>query len=193
MKKLSLTFDDGPSASTVPLLDVLRCHSVTATFFQIGKWSNKSISALIGASGHELANHSQRHIDLRRKLYADLIDEICVDGVLEHRYFRPPYGFYDYAVLQAVQDMDLQFVLWDIDSFDYALTTADSIEQQIDEQIGDGGIMLFHDGDSRSMNANRAVTVEVVDRIIPKYRAMGYEFVPLSEMEFPGKPRKTIL
>lgn len=61
---------------------------------------------------------------------------------------------------------------------------------QIDMLDGEGGIVLLHDGDSEDPNGNRWATVEATDRIITRYRAQGFEFVPLSEMTLPRKPRK---
>jgi len=55
---------------------------------------------------------------------------------------------------------------------------------------GDGGIVLLHDGDSEDLNGNRWATVEATHRIISRYRAEGFDFVPLSEVTLPRKPRK---
>ena len=192
MKKISLTFDDGPNPGvTESLLVVLAKHGVTATFFMIGEREarNSQIAKLMETQGHTIENHTWSHRNLCGATWEELEKEINGWG----QYFRPPGGHYDEGMLDYLRLYNIQFVLWDIDSFDYALKMADSIEQQIDEQIGDGGIILLHDGDSEKVVGDRWNTVEVVDKIIPKYRALGYEFVPLSEMELPGKPRKTIL
>ena len=37
-KALALTFDDGPSQWTPAVLDLLREHDATATFFVVGRW-----------------------------------------------------------------------------------------------------------------------------------------------------------
>ena len=54
---LWLTFDDGPSPTATELiLDILRAHEVTATFFVIGLRVSEypEIAARIAAEGHEL-------------------------------------------------------------------------------------------------------------------------------------------
>ena len=83
--------------------------------------------------------------------------------------------------------------MWDVDGLDWKLKTADEIVDHIAAQIGtldDGGIVLLHDGDSEDPNGNRWATVEATERVITHYRAKGFEFVPLSEMTLPRKPRK---
>lgn len=193
MKKLSLTFDDGPAAATPAVLDVLARYSVPATFFMIGnrKADHFEIVQSVARAGHRIGDHTWSHSNLTElsedKLRAELSTSFC-------RYFRPPYGCYDERTLALLKEMRMQMVRWDCDSFDYALSTADEICSVVEEQMNDeDAIILFHDGDSRNDKADRSVTVEAVDRMIPKYRAQGYEFVSLSEMTLPGTPRKVFL
>jgi peptidoglycan-N-acetylglucosamine deacetylase len=123
--------------------------------------------------------------------WLDIHKELCMWG----SYFRPPEGKYDDGVIQYLNSAlwDVKLVMWDIDGFDWTLKTADEICAVVDEQIGDGGIILLHDGDSTTPNGDRWATVEATDRLITKYKTQGFEFVPLSEMELPGNPRKVSL
>ncbi len=43
-KQVYLTFDDGPSANTDAILDILREYNVKATFFVVGEWVEKQTS-----------------------------------------------------------------------------------------------------------------------------------------------------
>jgi peptidoglycan/xylan/chitin deacetylase (PgdA/CDA1 family) len=84
-------------------------------------------------------------------------------------------------------------VLWDAEGLDWKLKTADEIVGYLAAQIAsldDGsGIVLLHDGDSENLDGNRWATVEATERTITHYRAQGFEFVPLSEMTLPRKPK----
>lgn len=62
-KKVLLTFDDGPHANTIKVLEVLKKYNVKAMFFVIGKniQSNESVLKQIVADGHHLGNHSFSH------------------------------------------------------------------------------------------------------------------------------------
>lgn len=62
-KTIFLTFDDGPSNSTQPILDVLRKNEVKATFFVNGKLGVFASAWLkeIAADGHSIGMHSYTH------------------------------------------------------------------------------------------------------------------------------------
>ena len=63
VKKIYLTFDDGPSSSTNEILDILKAYDVKATFFVVGKTDEASKEAYrrIVAEGHTLGMHSYSH------------------------------------------------------------------------------------------------------------------------------------
>ena len=62
-KVVYLTFDDGPSNLTIPLLDVLDRYQVKATFFLVGKTSPEDLKAMkaIVDRGHAIGVHSYTH------------------------------------------------------------------------------------------------------------------------------------
>ena len=193
MKKLSLTFDDGPSPPcTEAILAVLSYYSVPATFFMIGErmLAHESTVKGVEQAGHVIGNHSRAHRNLRGATLEELDREINRWG----QYFRPPGGHYDEGVLKYLRQHDIQLAMWDAEGLDWKLRTADEVvaclAEQIDMLDGDGGIVLLHDGDSEDPSGNRWATVEATDRIITRYCAQGFEFVPLSEMTLPRKPRK---
>jgi len=193
MKKLSLTFDDGPSPPcTEAILAVLSYYSVPATFFMIGErmLAHDSTVKRVEQAGHVIGNHTRTHRNLRGATFEDLDHEINRWG----QYFRPPGGHYDEAVLEYLRDHDIQLAMWDAEGLDWKLQTADEIVAHLARRIesleGDSAIVLLHDGDSENLDGNRWATVEATDRIITRYRAQGFEFVPLGEMTLPREPRK---
>lgn len=194
-RKLALTFDDGPNGScTEALLKVLERYQVPATFFMIGQrvFEDEKMVARVKDAGHVLGNHTLSHLNLTGLSPEEIQKEL--DHPWNHAgYFRPPMGMHDHRVSEVADNLSMKMVLWDIDSFDWRLKTADEIVACVDSQVGQGGIIILHDGDSGSPEGNRWATVEAVDRIIAKYKAKGFEFVPLSEMELPGTPRKVDL
>jgi len=62
-KTVFLTFDDGPSTSTLPILDILKKHGIRATFFVNGKSSVFASSWLkqIAKDGNTVGMHSYTH------------------------------------------------------------------------------------------------------------------------------------
>jgi peptidoglycan/xylan/chitin deacetylase (PgdA/CDA1 family) len=197
MKKLSLTFDDGPSPPcTEAILAVLSYHSVPATFFMIGErmLAHDATVKLVEQAGHVIGNHTRTHRNLCGATFEDLDHEINRWG----QYFRPPGGHYDEEVLKYLRDHEIQLAMWDAEGLDWKLRTADEIVAYLDAQIGslegESAIVLLHDGDSEDVGSehiggNRWATVEATDRIIKRYRAQGFGFVPLSEMTLPRGPK----
>ena len=64
IKKIALTFDDGPSAYTEELLDGLKIRNVKATFFVIGKNAEKYPEALLRL---EVEEENERAIHTYKK------------------------------------------------------------------------------------------------------------------------------
>ena len=99
-----LTFDDGPSPVSTPLiLDILDEYGVSATFFMTGYIAEARQRAVqeVHARGHVIANHSYSHqYDLLYGSAQGLIDEIertetvftRILGAAPERIFRFPAG-----------------------------------------------------------------------------------------------------
>ena len=63
-KQVCLTFDDGPSSNTQPLLDILAREKVPATFFVCAQEINREYLPLVRTivqQGHQVAMHSASH------------------------------------------------------------------------------------------------------------------------------------
>src|ERR1700736_6291038 len=75
-RSIALTFDDGPSESTLQLLEYLAKEKVYATFFQCGMNVRRlpQIAGAVSAHGHQLGNHTYSHPKLPFKS-RDFIDQ----------------------------------------------------------------------------------------------------------------------
>ena len=62
-RKVYLTFDDGPTAATPEVLDILKSYNAVATFFTIGRMikQNPKTAKRILDEGHLLACHTMTH------------------------------------------------------------------------------------------------------------------------------------
>lgn len=184
--KVALTFDDGGSRYRVTeILDILKSYGVPCTFFLSGNWveDNAELAQRIWADGHEIANHSYSHPAFtllgRDEIESELAnDEEAVKkgtGQPIKKYFRPPYGDYNSAVAQAVQDVGYQaIVLWDIDTRDWSGVSAQNMINRVLNQVSSGSIVLFH--------LHGANTPEAISEIIPSLKAQGYILTTISNM-----------
>ena len=132
LRQVSLTFDDGPSATTTPrLLDQLRELGVRVTFFVVGQNianpQGLAIIKRIADEGHQIGNHSYSHANLTQLTVAQIKQEIKrTEDLIELldngvKLFRPPYGFHNALVDQTVMDLGYKSVLWNVSSLDWRL------------------------------------------------------------------------
>jgi len=96
---VALTFDDGPSEWTAPILDVMKEHGARATFFVIGEAieGRESVLRRTAAEGHEIGNHTWSHPALTTIPLDRVREELdfagdTIERVLgaRPRLFRPP-------------------------------------------------------------------------------------------------------
>jgi len=195
-KLVALTFDDGPYPPyTQQLLKVLDEEKIKATFFLVAEKAEKFPELIKQEveAGHELALHSYIHKD-QLKLEPEAIQENLEQGKAaleklsgtEIKFFRPPHGFKDWAVMENAARARLEVVNWSVIPRDWTNPGAEVIEQRVLEKIAPGAIVLLHDGDSPHYLAPREQTVRATREIIHKLRAQGYSFVTISELKKQG-------
>ena len=101
MKRITLTFDNGPHLTGTPyILDVLAGRKLQATFFVVAeKLKQPSLMALAAQAklqGHRIANHTMTHgVSLGRRNEAGAVQveigdaQALLDGLADERLFRP--------------------------------------------------------------------------------------------------------
>jgi len=180
---LALTFDDGPSAHTDRLIDILNQYGGRATFFvtgsRIGNRTN-TIKRMV-KDGHEVANHSWSHSDLTelsgKDIAADLKktnDKIFGITGVRCKLARPPYGAYNDEVKQVGKDLGLAYILWSYDTLDWKTKDAQAVYDATMAGAKDGRIILCHD--------LHGTTVDAMEMAIPALIEQGYQLVTVSEL-----------
>ena len=181
VKKIALTFDDGPHPQyTQQLLDGLRKRGVRASFFVTGEHAalHPDLIRSMVQDGHLIGNHTYSHIQLRkdnRDLFEeelrrtnDVLQEITGQDV---EYVRPPYGSWDKSFEAK---LNMFPVLWTVDPLDWCSQDASCVTRRILEKAGENDIILMHDSYDTSVTAALAV----VDALL----AEGYRFVTVDEL-----------
>jgi peptidoglycan-N-acetylglucosamine deacetylase len=158
-QKLHLTFDDGPHPVSTPIvLDILKKYNLYATFFLLGKnvFDYPDLAKQIKLNGHQIGNHSYSHNNLLFESSNSVSDEIqqaediIISTVNERtRYFRPPYGYFDWTTLRVLEENKMKCVLWSDDSKDYKMKPH-NIYNRVLNGATQGSIILFHDNDNTS-------------------------------------------
>jgi peptidoglycan-N-acetylglucosamine deacetylase len=191
---VALTFDDGPSRWTEPLLDLLREHDGRATFFVLGVSipGNEHIVRRLVAEGHEIGNHTQSHLDLAEVDDATMAAEIrsgaqAIAAVVgsEPRLLRPPYGAASRRVARVAGSLSLgPVVIWSVDPVDWSRDEPSPIVDHVLANVEAGAIVDLHDGipPDSSGAPTRQATVDAVAQLLPELARRGYRLVTVSEL-----------
>jgi peptidoglycan/xylan/chitin deacetylase (PgdA/CDA1 family) len=191
--RIALTFDDGPSRWTGPILDLLGEHSARASFFVLGSAIDGREEELRRAirEGHELGNHLYSHRDpeqlgdraIRRELRATAT-RLEALGIPAPSLVRPPYGSDAERVARVAGSVGAgPVVLWSIEPNDWARDTPAIVAGVLGE-AHPGAIVDLHDGRPAESGSRptRDATVAAVARLLPELAARGYHFVTVSEL-----------
>ena len=201
VKRIYLTFDDGPSSSTNKILDILKAYDVKATFFVVGKTdeASKEVYRRIVAEGHTLGMHSYSHkydeiYQSEESFKEDLstLQEYLyeVTGVWS-RFYRFPGGSSNTVSRTDMQDLITWLNENDITYYDWNVASGDAVSGQLSKETivnnclsGIGTqtecMILLHDAsDKRS-------TVEALPEIISGIRMAGdASFLPITDETVP--------
>lgn len=189
-KMVYLTFDDGPSARTGEILDILKENDIKATFFVVGQTSQlaQDMMKRIVEEGHTLAIHTYSHD--YRQIYAS------VDNYLEdfNRIYEWIYevtgvhaqifrfaggsvnGYNEAICTELIAEMDRRgFVHYDWnavngDAEGVTYTAAEMAEKALSKLGANRVIVLMHD------SVYKSATVQSLQTIIDGYRDRGYSF-----------------
>ena len=187
-RKVYLTFDDGPSANTSEILDILAEYHVKATFFVVGKTDDMSIANYkrIVAEGHTLGMHSYSH--KYNEIYAsreDYVEDLTklqnylydITGV-KAEYVRFPGGSSNQVSKVDMQELISYLKENDITYFDWNISSGDADGTNIGvhrivnncmgklEEFNNEAMILMHDANDKKS------TVEALPIMIEQIQKM---------------------
>lgn len=167
-----LTFDDGPDPDFTPaVLDCLKAHGATATFFLIGGKASErpELVERIMAEGHAVGSHTFSHRNLREVTAAEARREmrgadaaLAAIGGRKPAWFRPPYGGFSPASLWEAARAGQGTVLWNVDPRDYRAESATEILERLGP-LDAGQIVLLHDRSAALVEAVPEILARVAD------------------------------
>lgn len=185
----------------------LRSNKVPATFYAGGKWMRShpvKTKQLMADPLFEVGNHAWTHGNMRvlsgsemrqQVLWTQAQYEVLWDSLAEELpqcgvpiteiekippiplSFRYPYGTCSSESLGFMEEYGLPSVQWNIVTADpWRKQTSDGIADTIIKNIKPGSIIIAH------ANGRGWKTGEALPKFIPRLRAMGYQFVTVSEL-----------
>jgi peptidoglycan/xylan/chitin deacetylase (PgdA/CDA1 family) len=192
MKKVALTFDDGPNGKyTLKALEVLKEHDIRACFFLLGKNVERDpqTALRVKEAGHVIGNHSYNHphfkdISLTQALQQiERTEEIFRQFLdIKPEYIRAPYGEYSVELEKTLKEKGYTLVGWDCCAEDWKNPSPTLIVTRITLKAKDNSIILLHDGASIRMGESRIRTVQALPDIIKTLKANDFKIVGLDEI-----------
>lgn len=155
-KIVALTFDDGPDPVQTPkVLDVLKAHNASATFFCIGSKikGNEAVIQRIIDEGHTIGNHSYTHtwtfpFYSAHRMMADLT--LCQQQLEKTTQqhvdlFRPPFGVTNPTIRQVVKRLGYKTIGWNIRTLDTQAFSHKKVIKRTIKRLKPGSAILLHD------------------------------------------------
>lgn len=183
-KVIYITFDDGPTAFTGQLLNILDDYGMKATFFMMGPKmkDNPDIVKRKKEEGHGLALHGMTHdvAQVYGDQYAPYEEMLESQEILESitgvqtEVIRMPYGSVPYLTepMRYVLDEN-NFKIWDwnVDSLDWKFNSSQYVKHTIKEiqkveSAGEAPIILLHDKEE---------TVKHLPKLLSYIKKQGYQ------------------
>ena len=201
VRRVYLTFDDGPSSNTNRILDILAEYDVKATFFVVGKEEERyqALYQRIVEEGHTLAMHSYSHkydeiyqsVDSYAEDLSKLQEFLYDTTGVWCRYCRFPGGSSNtvsrvdmHELISYLDEQDITYFDWNISSGDAtnSYISTDAILRNCMTSLPQyqTSIILMHDA------SNKNTTVEALPALIERIQAMeNTVIVPITEDTIP--------
>ena len=188
-KVMYLTFDCGyENGNTGQILDALKKHGVSATFFAVGTYieSDPELIRRIVDEGHTVGNQQWHHPD--RSQIASMeafqkelqdVEDIYQETTGEEmtRFYRPPGGKYSEDNLKMAQELGYKTFFWSLAYVDWYDDNQPTKEEAFDILLGriqPGAIVLLH--------STEDTNAAILDELLTKWEEMGYQIKPLTEL-----------
>lgn len=187
-KKIYLTFDAGyENGNTEKILDALKKHNVSATFFIVGNYidTRPDLVKRMVEEGHTVGNHTYHHPDMSaitkkedfKKELQDLESRYReVTGDEMQKFYRPPQGKYSITNLQMAKELGYHTFFWSLAYVDWMENEQPTKEEAFEKllsRIHPGAIVLLH--------VTSDTNGEILDELLTKWEEMGYSFGKLEE------------
>ena len=196
VRKVYLTFDDGPSKNTEEILDILDDYNVKATFFVIGHtddYSKKMYKRIVD-EGHTIGMHSYTHN--YSQVYASLssfrsdflkIHKLIYDYTgVDCNLYRFPGGSSNQVsatsmstLIRFLNKEKVRYFDWNVSSGD-ATSNSESSDEIIENVMKDvvkykTSVVLMHDA------ATKDTTVKALPKLIQRIQSEGDLILPIDD------------
>lgn len=129
-------------------------------------------------TGNEIGSHTYSHKILTQLKETNLPDEFNkVNNIIKNKLnyeiklVRPPYGIINN---QIKSQYNYSYIIWDIDTLDWKLRSANKIYNKVVGEVNDGDIVLMHE--------TYYSTYKALERILPALYSSGFQVTTVSNL-----------
>jgi peptidoglycan-N-acetylglucosamine deacetylase len=190
-KRCAITFDDGPTAATASVLDILAAEGVPATFFVLGSHVQRHPELVRRArqEGHAVGVHGMDHRKLATaddETIARQIDGVtrllATAGVTAAPLYRTPHGLKSPAVFSVARRHGLTLWAWSRGVWDTDRPAPRVIVRRATRFARSGMVLLLHDGRGDDPQPDVAPMVAALPDILRELKRRGFAFVRLADV-----------
>ena len=188
-KVIYLTFDSGyENGCTAQILDVLKKHNVSASFFLVGNYieQNPELVRRMVDEGHIVGNHTYHHYDMSKlgdmdsfRKELETLEALYTEatGQTMQKFYRPPQGIYSEENLKMAQQLGYHTVFWSLAYVDWLNDKQPTSEQAFSKlipRIHSGAIVLLH--------STSKTNAAILDDLLTRWEGLGYHFDTLNSL-----------
>ncbi|SEQ56795.1 polysaccharide deacetylase family sporulation protein PdaB [Virgibacillus subterraneus] len=164
------------------ILNVLKKHNVKATFFIEGKWAqeNADFVKMIDEQGHVIGNHAYNHPDMSRLSKKQITEQInrtneILKAITDNKpkWLAPPSGSYNDQVVKIAHEMNMETILWSVDTIDWKNPSVSVMMNRVNNNIHPGATVLMHPTSS---------TAQGLDSLIVNIKEKGYKIGTITSL-----------
>ena len=184
----AITFDDGPSAHTSRVVEILGRYQVKATFFVLAANARRRPEVLrqVAQQGHTVAIHGVTHKKVHRDSEANVehelssaMAELSALGVTPARLYRAPHGRKSTAALRAAHKLGCQLWAWSRGIWDTDRPDPEVLVRRATRFACSRMVLLLHDGRGDEEHPDIEPMLAALPQILERLRADGFIFVTL--------------
>lgn len=188
-KNIYITFDAGfENGNTPKILDVLKKHKATATFFLVGNYIDTAPELVrrMVAEGHTVGNHTTNHPDMSKiaemKSFKKEINTLeekyrALIGTDMPKFYRPPQGKFSEQNLKMANELGYKTCFWSLAYVDWYVDKQPTREQAFGKllpRMHPGAIVLLH--------STSKTNADILDELLTKWEQEGYMVAPITDL-----------
>ncbi|MFC7320493.1 polysaccharide deacetylase family protein [Halobacillus campisalis] len=178
-KMVSLLINVSWGEEYIPsMLKTFASHRIKGNFFIDGAFAkdNKQLMQMIAEDGHVIGSHGYGHPDFS-KLDASSVEKNLesTNEILEAftdeniKWFAPPSGSFSNQTLETAYAMNMETVLWSVDTIDWRKPTKGVLIERVVSKLHNGATILMHPTEVTSESLDDLIKMIKEDYKIVEY------------------------